>query len=42
MWGGLLMWSVGAAVDMTAVLVVVGRVLGSGAFLDRSEPVREN
>lgn len=41
-WGGLLMWSVGSAVDMTAVLVVVARVLGSGGFLDRPEPVREN
>ena len=41
-WGGLLMWTVGAAVDMTAVLVVVAQALGPGAFLDRSQPVREN
>ena len=41
-WGGLLMWSVGAAVDMAAVLLVLARVLGSAAFLDRPQPVREN
>ena len=41
-WGGLLMWSVGSAVDMTAVLVVVAQTLESGTFLDRSQPVREN
>ncbi|HYE92185.1 MAG TPA: cytochrome c oxidase assembly protein [Terriglobales bacterium] len=41
-WGGLLMWSVGAAVDMAAVLLVVSRVLATPAFLDRSVAVREN
>jgi cytochrome c oxidase assembly factor CtaG len=41
-WGGLLMWTAGAAVDMAAVLLVVGRALETPAFLDRSRPVREN
>jgi len=41
-WGGVLMWSVGAAVDMAAVLVVLAKVLSSPAFLDRSLPVRDN
>jgi putative membrane protein len=41
-WGGVLMWSVGAAVDMAAVLLVLTRVLGSPAFLDRSVAVRDN
>ena len=41
-WGGVLMWSVSSAVDMAAVLVVLARVLGSPAFLDRSLPVRDN
>jgi cytochrome c oxidase assembly factor CtaG len=27
-WGGIVMWAVGGAVDMAAVLVVVGRVVG--------------
>ena len=27
-WGGVLMWAVGGAIDMAAVLVVVGRVVG--------------
>jgi cytochrome c oxidase assembly factor CtaG len=41
-WGGVLMWSVGAAVDMAAVLYVLAKVLTSPAFLDRSLPVRDN
>lgn len=41
-WGGILMWSVGSAIDMAAVLLVVGRVLSSPAFLDRSVAVRDN
>ena len=41
-WGGLLMWSVGSAVDMAAVLVVLAQVLGSGPFLDHSQAVRDN
>ena len=41
-WGGILMWGVGSTVDMIAVLYVVGTVLGSSTFLDRSVPVRDN
>jgi putative membrane protein len=41
-WGGILMWGVGSAVDMAAVLVVLARVLASPAFLDPSVPVRDN
>jgi putative membrane protein len=41
-WGGVLMWTVGAAVDMAAVIVVIGRALEVPAFLDRSRAVREN
>ena len=41
-WGGVLMWGVGSAVDMAAVLYVVGNVLTARAFLDRSVPVRDN
>jgi putative membrane protein len=41
-WGGVLMWTVGAAVDMAAVLYVVARALSTPPFLDRSEPVRDN
>jgi putative membrane protein len=41
-WGGVLMWSVGAAVDMAAVLYVVGNVLTARTFLDRPVPVRDN
>ena len=40
--GGLLMWSVGAAVDMAAVLYVLWQVLSARAFLDRSAPMRDN
>ena len=40
--GGVLMWSVGAAVDTAAVLLVLARVLGSPAFLDRPVGVRDN
>jgi len=36
------MWGVGSAVDMAAVLYVLGKVLTSPAFLDRSVPVRDN
>jgi cytochrome c oxidase assembly factor CtaG len=41
-WGGVLMWSVGAAVDMAAVLYVLARVLAGPAFLDRPMPLRDN
>ena len=41
-WGGMLMWTVGAAVDMAAIVLVVGRALETPAFLDRSRPLREN
>jgi putative membrane protein len=41
-WGGVLMWGVGSAVDLAAVLYVVGNVLNARAFLDRSVPVRDN
>jgi cytochrome c oxidase assembly factor CtaG len=41
-WGGVLMWSVGAAVDMLAVLGVVASALKSPAFLDRSTALRDN
>ena len=41
-WGGVLMWSVGSAVDMAAVLYVLAGVLKSPAFLDGSTPVRDN
>ena len=41
-WGGVLMWTVGAAVDMAAIVLVVGRALERPAFLDRSGAVREN
>lgn len=41
-WGGVLMWSVGSAVDMAAVLFVLARVLSARAFLDPSVPVRDN
>jgi cytochrome c oxidase assembly factor CtaG len=41
-WGGMLMWGVGSAVDMAAVLYVLAKVLTSPAFLDRSVPVRDN
>lgn len=41
-WGGMLMWGVGSAVDMAAVLYVLAKVLSSRAFLDRSVPVRDN
>ena len=41
-WGGVLMWTVGSAVDMAAVLLVVARTLGAPAFLDRSMAVRDN
>jgi cytochrome c oxidase assembly factor CtaG len=41
-WGGILMWGVGSAVDMAAVLYVVANVLTSRPFLDRSMPVRDN
>jgi putative membrane protein len=40
--GGVLMWSVGAAIDMAAVLYVLWRVLSGRAFLDRSAPMRDN
>jgi putative membrane protein len=41
-WGGLLMWGVGSAVDMAAVLFVLARALAVPAFLDRSVAVRDN
>jgi cytochrome c oxidase assembly factor CtaG len=40
--GGLLMWTVGSAVDMIAVLVVVAQALGSASFLDHPEALRDN
>ena len=40
--GGVLMWTVGSAVDMAAVLLVVAQVLSSPAFVDPSVPVRDN
>jgi cytochrome c oxidase assembly factor CtaG len=40
--GGMLMWTVGALVDMAAVLLVLWRVLSAPAFLDRSPPMRDN
>jgi putative membrane protein len=42
MWGGMLMWGLGSAVDMAAVLYVLAKVLSSPTFLDRSLPVRDN
>jgi putative membrane protein len=41
-WGGVLMWGVGSAIDMAAVLYVVGNVLTARAFLDPHVPVRDN
>jgi cytochrome c oxidase assembly factor CtaG len=41
-WGGVLMWSVGSAVDMAAALYVLAGALKSPVFLDRSAPVRDN
>ena len=41
-WGGVLMWSVGSAVDMAAVLLVLARTFSAPAFLDRSVAVRDN
>jgi putative membrane protein len=41
-WGGVLMWSVGSAVDMAAVLYVVADVLRAPPFLDPSMAVRDN
>jgi putative membrane protein len=41
-WGGVLMWSVGSAVDMSAVLLVLARTLAARPFLDRSVAVRDN
>jgi cytochrome c oxidase assembly factor CtaG len=41
-WGGILMWSVGSAVDMAAVLYVLAEALKSPAFLDSSVPLRDN
>jgi putative membrane protein len=41
-WGGVLMWGVGSAVDMAAVLYVVASALTSPAFLDRPRTVRDN
>jgi cytochrome c oxidase assembly factor CtaG len=29
-WGGIVMWAVGGAIDMTAILAVVARVVGGG------------
>jgi putative membrane protein len=40
--GGILMWAVGAAVDMAGVLFVVWRVLSARAFLDPSATMRDN
>jgi cytochrome c oxidase assembly factor CtaG len=33
-WGGVLMWSVGSAIDMLAVLYVVGKVIGQLSTTD--------
>ena len=41
-WGGVLMWSVGSAVDMAAVLLVLARMMTTPAFLDRPATVRDN
>lgn len=41
-WGGVLMWSVGSAVDMAGVLLVLARMLAAPPFLDRSVAVRDN
>jgi hypothetical protein len=36
------MWSVGSAVDMAAVLLVLARTFAGPAFLDRSVALRDN
>jgi len=41
-WGGILMWSVGSAVEMAAVLYVLAGALKSPAFLDGSVALRDN
>ena len=29
-WGGIVMWAVGGAIDMAAILAIVARVIGGG------------
>jgi cytochrome c oxidase assembly factor CtaG len=45
-WGGVVMWGVGGAVDMLAVSILLWRLLAAGAPgrppIDRSRAVREN
>jgi len=41
-WGGVLMWSVGAAVDMAAVLLVLTRVLGAWGSSRQGAPMSDD
>lgn len=43
-WGGIVMWGVGGAVDMLAILILIWRFLAepAAAIIDRSKPVGEN
>lgn len=43
-WGGIVMWGVGGAVDMLAILILIWRFLAepAAAIIDRAKPVGEN
>lgn len=46
-WGGIVMWGVGGAIDMLAILILMWRLLAAepavtAATIDRSKPVGEN